>query len=74
MSSELFKVMGASQQHQQKLCAISKQTPTPCQPAPGVLRSYLIVWPALQHAKKSKATITIFYKKLNHRKNLHDFV
>jgi hypothetical protein len=28
LSRELFKVMGALQQHQQKLCAISKQTPT----------------------------------------------
>jgi hypothetical protein len=40
LSRELFKVMGALQQHQQKLCAISKQTPIPCPLAPGLLRSY----------------------------------
>ena len=34
LSRKLFKLMGALQQHQQKLCAISKQTPTPARSHP----------------------------------------
>jgi hypothetical protein len=33
--------MGALQQRQQKLCAISKQTPIPCPLAPGIFEKLL---------------------------------